>query len=58
MSTIIICGIIGIGFIWILTRLFKSTKEKIDNRQEHISEALKRSWNPDPPDIKPRKGDE
>lgn len=52
MPTIIIGCIIGIGFIWILTKLFKSTKEKIDNRQEHISEALKRSWNPDPPDIK------
>ena len=58
MPTIIIGCIIGIWFIWILTKLFKSTKEKIDNRQEHISEALKRSWNPDPHDIKHRKGDE
>jgi hypothetical protein len=58
MPTIIIGGIIGIGFIWILTKLFKSTNEKIDNRQEHISEALKRSWNPDPPDIKQHNGDE
>ena len=58
MPTIIIGCIIGIGFIWILTKLFKSTKEKIDNRQEHISEALKRSWNPDPPDIKPHNRDD
>lgn len=58
MPTIIIGSIIAIGFIWILVKLFKSTKQKIDERQEHISEALKRSWNPDEPDIKPRKGDE
>lgn len=58
MPTIIIGSIIAIGFIWILVKLFRSTKQKIDERQEHISEALKRSWNPDPTDIKPRKGDE
>lgn len=58
MPTIIIGGIIAVEFIWILVKLFRSTKKKIDERQEHISEALKRSWNPDPPDIKPRKGDE
>lgn len=58
MPTIIIGGIIAVGFIWILTKLFKSTKQKIDERQEHISEALKRSWNPDPFDIKPHKKDD
>lgn len=57
MPIIIIGSIIAIGFIWILVKLFKSTKQKIDERQEHISEALKRSWNPDEPDIKPHKGD-
>lgn len=58
MPTIIIGGIIAVGFIWILVKLFKSTKQKIDERQEHISEALKRSWNSDSLDVKPHKGDE
>jgi F0F1-type ATP synthase membrane subunit b/b' len=58
MLTIIIGGIIAVGFIWILVKLFKSTKQKIDERQEHINEALKRSRNPDESDIKSCKEDE